>query len=147
MPTELKFLKHGSRMVWAGLGLLVLSGLGLFSLTPDFYLGSSKFLAKMSIILIIIVNGLIFHFVHMPLMEKHKSEDLAKSKEFRRGSAAIIASGAVSVISWTATVILGVAPELPFDYWTIMALYLVAIAGGVTVGLLLKDRILFGGRR
>lgn len=142
--TELKFLKLGSRMVWVGTGLLLLSGLALFFLDPEGYLQSSKFLAKMTIVVVIVANGLVFQLIHMPLMEKHKSEKLGRSKEFRERAHWIIVSGAISMVSWTTAVVLGVLRDVPFDYWTIMGLYGAIVLGAIGVGLLLKDRIFYG---
>src|SRR3989338_4218171 len=56
--TEIRFIELGSRMVWIGLIILIISGLALFSLAPEQYLASGKFLAKMSIVGILTLNGL-----------------------------------------------------------------------------------------
>lgn len=144
IPTELKFLNMGSKLVWVGTALLFLSGLGLFFLNPEGYMNSSKFLAKMTVVVVIIINGIIFGLIHMPLIEKHKQKKLGQSEEFRGKAPWIIVSGAISIVSWTTAVVLGVLHDVPFGYMTIMGLYALAVTLAVGTGLLLKDRILFG---
>ena len=142
---EIEFLRLGSKLVWVGVAILVVSGALLFFQDVEGYLASGKFLAKMTIVGIVIVNGLVFHFTHMPVIERHVGKKLSESKEFLKKAGGIVASGALSMISWTATVVLGVVPFVPWDYWTIMALYLAVVAFGIGSGLALKRRILFGG--
>lgn len=142
---EIEFLHLGSKMVWLGVGILVLSGALLLSQDVEGYLASSKFLAKMTVVAIIVLNGLVFHFKHMPVIERHVGKKLSDSKEFGKKAGGIVASGALSMISWTATVVLGVVPSVPWSYWTIVGLYLGVVVFGIGTGLALKNRILFGG--
>lgn len=128
--TEMRFLRIGSAFVWLGLTLLLLSGVGIFFTDPTFYMDSSKFLAKMSIVLIIALNGLVFHISHLPRMHRHIGAHLPSSDEFTRKKALLVVSGAVSFSSWTSALILGSLRGLPFSYIEIMSIYLgfVAIA-------------------
>lgn len=140
---EIEFLHLGSKLVWLGIGILVISGALLFSQDVEGYMASSKFLAKMTIVGIIVLNGLAFHFKHMPVIERHVGKRLVESKEFRKKASGIVASGALSMISWTATVVLGVLPFVPWSYWMIMGLYAGIVLFGIGTGVALKDRILF----
>ena len=136
-PTELRFLSLGSRMVWGGLALLTLSGIGLFSTDPVGYLYSTKFIAKMSIVLIIILNGLIFYRIHHPRMERHENEHLPSSDEFRRTRVWLLISGAISVTSWSVALVLGVLRGLSFTYLQIIGVYgallIIACVGALTL--------------
>lgn len=125
--TEFRFLTIGSRMVWIGLALLVLSGLGLFFLNVEGYLASSKFLAKMTIVFIVFINGLIFHFSHLDRIKRHAGAHLPSSDEFMRKRPVLLASGAVSFVSWTFALILGAMHNVPFSYFEIMTGYLVVV--------------------
>ncbi len=130
--TELRFMKIGSRFVWVGLGVLILSGIGLFTTDPALYMESSKFLAKMSIVLIIAINGVLFHTSHLPRIERHAGGHLPSSDEFMRKKTFLLSSGAVSFVSWTAALILGSLRAVPYDYTVVMSIYgaliLVAVA-------------------
>ncbi|MBI1833913.1 MAG: hypothetical protein HYR90_03740 [Candidatus Andersenbacteria bacterium] len=53
--TELRFMRMGSHFVWAGLAILVTTGTIIFSSNPEFYMASTKFLAKVTIVSLIIL--------------------------------------------------------------------------------------------
>ncbi len=127
--TELRFLRIGSRFVWIGLLILVLSGFVLFFLDTQKYLASSKFLAKATIVLIIIINGIIFHRVHLPRIHRHAGHHFPSSDEFMRHRPLLLASGAISFLSWTTVLILGKLKSVPLSYSTIMLAYLILIIG------------------
>lgn len=122
--TELRFLKIGSYFVWTGLTLLILSGLLLFSTNPTGYLASAKFLIKMFIILVIFINGLIFHLVHLPRIHRHMGSHYPSSDEFIRKKNFLIASGVVSVTSWTFALILGSLRSIPIEFTTALIAYI-----------------------
>lgn len=139
--TEMRFIRLGGRMVWIGLAIIVVSGLLLFSLNTERYLASGKFLAKMTVVAVIIANGAIFHLVHIPRLHRHAGQHFPSSDEFMRKAPLLIASGAVSVVSWTSALILGVFRSVPYSYFTIMGVYVVLVALAVTIALALKRKI------
>lgn len=139
--TELRFLTLGSIMVWLGLSILFLSGLGLFSLDSAKYLASTKFQAKATIVFIIFLNGLVFHFSHLDRIKRHTDEHFPSSDEFMRKRPILLASGAVSFVSWTSALILGAIPGLPYSYSQIMGGYLVIIALAVSVALFVFRKV------
>ena len=139
---ELRFLKIGSAFVWAGLILLVLSGIALFSTNPDGYLDSSKFLIKMFIVLVIFINGLIFHFTHLPRIGRHADHHLPSSDEFNRKEKILIASGVVSVTSWTFALILGALRAIPLDFTTALVAYIVFELVVVSIALVVSKRLI-----
>ena len=59
-PTESTTLEVLSHVIWISLGLIVLSGLAIYLSDPLKYIYSTKFLAKMSIVFVIILNGYLF---------------------------------------------------------------------------------------
>ncbi len=131
--TEFKFMRLGSRMVWLGLGIILISGIGLFLTNPEGYLASSKFLAKMTIVGIIFMNGLFFHFTHLPRMRRHQNHHLPSSDEFSRKAHLLVASGALSFISWTTSIIFGALKSIPYSYGEIMSGYLLIVAVAICV--------------
>lgn len=139
--TEMRFLALGSVFVSLGLLILVLSGVGLFLLDPSHYLVSDKFLAKMTVVGILIVNGILFHTLHIPLLRKFMGQKLDESRAFMKRSSRVILSGAVSLVSWTFAVILGMIKIIPYDYGVIMGVYLVVLACGVVAAFLMKKPV------
>jgi ABC-type xylose transport system permease subunit len=139
--TEFKFLQLGSTIVWIGIFILVISGGLLFSISPDFYLQSDKFLSKMSIVFILIINGIFFHKYHMPVIRSHKDTEFNKVSHMRKARAWLVYSGVISMTSWTFALILGAWRGIPYPYLEIMLTYLIFIVAGLICG-----RIIFHKR-
>jgi len=140
--TEMEFLNLGSIMVWGGILLLVGSGYALFSLNPEVYLASSKFLVKITIVGIIIVNGIIFHSWHIPRMKRHVGHHLPSSDEFSRHRLWLLFGGAVSATSWSFAIILGVLRSIPYTYAQGILFYLLVVSIAMLVVSLIKNYIL-----
>jgi len=138
---ELRFMKIGSVFVWSGLILLIISGALLFSTNPAGYLESSKFLIKMLIVFVIFVNGIVFHILHLPLIHRHAGQHYPSSDEFTRKKKLLVASGVVSVTSWTLALILGVLRMIPIDFWTALWAYLVFEIVAISLSLLFAKRL------
>ncbi len=123
--TELRFLKLGAKMVWVGLLILFASGTFLYLQNPEKYHNSTKFLAKMTIVLILVLNGLLFHFKHIPLLARNLQLNFAKSEDFVKNSTLLLLSGTISLSSWLFTLGLGRIPSLPYSYLEIMFFYFI----------------------
>lgn len=139
---ELGFLRLGSGMVWGGLIVIVLSGIGLFMTNPAVYLVSPKFQAKMTVVAVIILNGIFFHRSHLPLMHRHADAHFPSSDEFMRRRPWLLASGTISMVSWTSAIILGMLKNVPYSYTSIISVYLGLVAMGVLVAFFIKARLL-----
>ena len=131
--TELRLVKVGSAMVWLGILILLVSGYLLFSLNPEGYMSSSKFLVKMTVVAVIIVNGAILHTKLFPLLDKYVNKDLSKNSKFLEYRRALITSGAISFTSWISTIILGSLRSVPLSYFTLLGIYLMALFFAVGV--------------
>lgn len=139
---ELKFMKIGSTFVWIGLAILFVSGLLLFSTNPSVYIASSKFQIKMFVVLVIFLNGLVFHMTHLPRMHRHADHHYPSSDEFSRKSKFLIASGVVSVTSWTFSIILGTLRTIPVDFTLALAGYILFEVIFVYIALVFARKLL-----
>lgn len=139
---ESRFLHIAGNMTWIGLLLLIISGIGLFATNPEQYLNSTKFLAKLVIVAIIIVNGFILHLGHMPRIKKVIGLHFPTSKEFRDNSRIMLMSGAVSVVSWTTVIILGSLKSVPLAVWQILGIYLIFVLVAISIAQMLRKWIL-----
>ncbi len=139
---ELRFMKLGGKLVWIGLSILVISGLFLFFGDLEKYLASAKFLAKATIVGIIIANGFVFHLIHIPHIQGHLGIKFAQSRTFMRLAPFILMSGAVSVVSWVSALILGTLKYVPYSYVSIISVYLVLIVFAMLGALIMKKKIL-----
>lgn len=140
--TEYRILKILSRMVWIGLSLLIASGIVLVLLNPELYLDSSKFWAKMTIVAVLTVNGIVFHFKHIPMIGKCLDADLKTHEVFINNSRALFVSGAISMVSWFSALVLGGLRATPFSYGFIMGIYLLVLGLAIGLSLLLCNKLL-----
>jgi hypothetical protein len=141
--TEYRFMQLGSRLVWLGLALLLLSGIGLVFLKPEL-LSASKFLIKMVIVGVIALNGIVFHIVHLPHIVSHIHIPLYTSHTFKKRSLWLTMSGGISVVSWFSAALLGSLPGVPFSFVFLLGLYgvllFMALLGAVFMNYLLFYR-------
>lgn len=130
--TEFDLLKMASSVVWIGLTLLAFSGVGLLlfeRLVPhghESLVYSAPFLAKMTIVLVIFLNGLVMHWKVFPICESSLDRPLAGS-EFIKKRAVAFSTGAISIVSWYSALILGVWRTLEASYLEIMGVYLLIL--------------------
>ncbi|HZX49582.1 MAG TPA: hypothetical protein VFE94_00320 [Candidatus Paceibacterota bacterium] len=139
--TEFGFMELGSKMIWAGLGVLVISGTLLFFLNPEGYMASSKFQLKMTVVAIIIANGIVLHLNFIPKLKAATKIGDINVAEFVRQNPFILVSGVVSMVSWSSAIILGALRGIPYSYWLILAIYLAIILCGIAAAFLLKPRM------
>ncbi len=138
---EFSFLDLFGKMVWAGILLIVISGVGLFTLDPERLIGSSKFLAKMTIVAVIVLNGIAFHFLHIPYIKKSFKKDLFDNLPKNEG-AILALSGAVSVVSWFSALVLGSLRGLNLSYLEIISIYILLLSFGAVGAFLTLKRML-----
>lgn len=136
---EIAILRITSKLVWAGLFLLVVSGIGLFLQDPERLLQSSKFLAKMIIVFILTANGLIFHNVHLPFFDALQGRALARTPGMLRARRWLSVSGAISGTSWTAALILGSLKQVPFAASEILTVYALAVGCACAIALAIEE--------
>lgn len=144
IESEIRFLHLGSKMIWTGLALLLISGFALFFLDPERYLSSDRFLAKVTIVGIIIVNGIVLHAVHFPRLCRHVGDYLPKSRDFMKGSKLLFMGGVISAVSWSTVLVLGSFKKIPYSYPQILLGYLAVLILGAVVAIWLEKKMLSG---
>lgn len=139
---ESDVLSHLSEFVWFALAGVVLTGLGLFLPESSELLQSPKFLAKMTIVGILIVNGAFLNLVVAPHLVRmsfdRKKEHHHRPGELRRHRRLAFALGPLSAVSWYSAFLLGSARSLPFSYLEIIGAYAIVVLGGVVFGQLIE---------
>jgi hypothetical protein len=147
-PETVGWLRTFSQVVWAGLGLLTVSGLGLFWLQPSQFIAMPGFQAKMFFVAVLAVNGLFLNYYTTARLTTFNFSD----KYNRQGAAWKVRKlsfifGAVSTVSWYGA--LGAAvfkTYLTISLWEYILLYLLALAaaigGALTLEYLLMKRSL-----
>jgi hypothetical protein len=139
---ELRRLKRASAFVWLGVAIIVSSGAYMFLQSPAEFLHYDKFLAKFSIVALVIINGAVFHFIHLPYLQKNIGNMLSNDTEFGRKSLWLFVSGGVSTVSWLSALALGWLRNLPYSYSQIMLVYLAILVCSITGALILRKLLL-----
>ncbi len=140
---EHELMKTLSNIIWFALGVIVVTGIGLFIPRSEELLQSSKFLIKMVAVGVVIVNGVFLNLLVSPrLMEisfgeshDHKTGEL---HYFRKLSFAL---GAISITTWYTIFILGSLKSIPIDFGSALALYLLLLAGAITMSQLFDRKM------
>jgi hypothetical protein len=112
-----------SQMIMLGLILLILSGIALFLTDVEGYLNSPRFLMKMTVVLVAILNGGALNLYITPKMEKIS---MRKGEERRNEGFKSIAFalGGISIVSWLSAYFLAMIKDLSaFSYLTMFSVY------------------------
>jgi len=132
-----------SRTVWYGLWAVIVTGGMIFMADPAHYLMSVKFLSKMTIVGILMINGVVIHqYVHKHLA--YKGFFSSAREAFARRIA--FACGSISVVSWISALAFGVMDSIVFSYSTVMAFYGVLIVCAI-IGSQILERTIFGVKK
>lgn len=130
---EADVMRTLSQTIWFALAILVLTGLGLYLPEAEELNQSAKFLAKMIVVAVIIVNGAFLNLLVAPKLvkisfgEKHEHQ----SGELHHERKIAFALGAVSIVSWYSAFILGIARKVPLDFWSLILIYILLISGAI----------------
>ncbi len=139
-PETVSWMRSFSKLVWAGIGLLAVSGAGLFLQDTDRFLESPGFLAKMLLVLVLVINGLFLNFYTTARLttfnfsEKYKESDAAW---WSRKLSFVF--GAISMVTWYA--ILAIATLKSVIHLSIpgyILIYLAVVTTAVSGSLVLE---------
>ena len=139
---ESQTLQVIGKIVWIGLFILLLSGIGLALERPEIFLHSGKFWAKMTVVAVLTINGLLFLLLHRPVIEKSVGKKFSPTSEIIQKRSGIVLSGAISVLSWNFVIILGVLGRTPFSYLQFLSTYLALLLCTCCIAYLLRKKIL-----
>jgi uncharacterized membrane protein YbhN (UPF0104 family) len=126
-----------SIVIFSGLFILYLSGIGLVLSNPEKFLNSAKFLTKAFIVGVITINGIILHKVITPKLI-HIHWHIGSKAEKRNLRKLAFACGAISVLSWYTSFILGSISAIPVTAITGIIIYLTAATAAVIVSQIIE---------
>lgn len=140
---ESDVLKVFSQVIWFALAIVILTGLGLFFGSAEEYLHSSKFLAKMVVLVVLVINGAALNLYITPrfLAMFSKNKELFESKSavwLRRYAFAL---GSISLVSWYSAFILGSMRSFPIGALPLLSLYMLFLFGAVAVSQVFEARL------
>ncbi len=117
--TESTVLKSLSGVIWTALVVMIITGIGLYLPGAERLGDSPKFLAKMIVILVIFINGVLLNLYITPKLVSlnFKTDPTSPARKIS------FASGAVSIISWYTAFLLGSVRGLTFSFTEILLMY------------------------
>lgn len=134
---EISTLSLLSKIVITSLPIIIISGIGIFLTNIDKYIHSAKFLTKMTVLVVLLVNGfLLDRYIWSHLLKK-KFFTSPKEKKFRQLS---FICGMISVVSWIFVCTLGVLDKVSISYWALLGLYISILILGTPVALFIENR-------
>lgn len=133
---EFATLTTVSHLVWIGLLIILLSAFGFVLLylsgheEAQAVYSMDKMWAKLTIVIVLLCNGFFIHRRVLPLLKANKKSKI------------IFVSGAISIISWYSSLILGAWRHFTASYMEIMAWYVIVICIGIAISIALSKRIM-----
>lgn len=139
--TEANILNTTSLVIWGALALAIISGIALYLPRAADLNDTPKFLVKVIVVSVILINGTILNIFVAPKLstisftEPHQNP---KALLFRKVAFAL---GAVSMTSWYSALILGSLRNVEFAFSTILVTYLALLMIAVTMSYLMERRL------
>jgi len=148
---QFKMLQVTSVVVISGLAVAIISGLTLLLIqyhsTGSWpLLADQRFLAKITLVAAVSVNGFVFHRSVFPILARSTGRSLSVNKEFVSRLWLLALTGAVSVVSWYGVIILAFWKGLSqFSYGLLINVYvclvlLASLIGYVVLTFILNPR-------
>jgi len=130
-----------SHLVVGGLIMLILSGIATFLLNVEKYLYSGEFWAKMTVVVILLINGVFLHHLVFPKLKhifSRRESAHGPTAHFWRKCAFTL--GPISMASWMTALFIGAYKGSSLSYSQGMGVWLVLMAVGIIIGQLQAQR-------
>lgn len=139
---ESEVLHIFSQVIWVAVGLIVLTGIGIYLPEIATYNESAKFLSKVSVVGVIIFNGLLLnYFISPKLTDMHFEHTEHEEPLWVRLRQIAFALGAVSLTSWVTAFMLAMSDITIYSYGQLMGTYGLILIIAIFVSQLLERRI------
>jgi uncharacterized membrane protein len=113
-----------SAVIWAGLGVLIVSGIAMYLPEQIRLAVSAKFLLKLVVVSVIIINGILLNMIVAPNMRRLSFGGAVPERRFRRLAFAL---GGVSFTSWYLAFFLGSLRTINISFIPAIVFYVLLI--------------------
>lgn len=127
-----------TNVIWGGLAVLIVSGFALTLPESARLFASSKFLIKLVIVGVIMINGVLLNMFVAPYLRRLSFEGTVPARRFRKFAFAL---GGISLVSWYSAFLLGSFRSLAFSFPVALVAYGVLLVG-VIVGSSIAERLI-----
>ncbi len=117
-----------SNIIWIGLGILIVSGIMLYLPEQARLIHSPKFLLKLIVVSVIVINGLLLNLLVAPRMRQFSFAETLPARHFR---ALAFALGAISITSWYTAFFLGSVRKIHLSLWGGLSVYIILMVGAI----------------
>lgn len=124
-----------TRVIWAGLAVLFISGIFLVLGDSGRLLASSKFLLKAIVVAVIAINGMVLNFYLSPRLQYLTLEGKTHDRGLRKVAFAL---GGISIFSWYGAFFLGSFRSIPVSLGQGLLVYICALVGVVMISQLVE---------
>lgn len=128
---EFDTLKTISLFVWSMIIFLLTTGIALYLSAPNVYLAKSKFITKIIVFCVIVVNGILLHIYITPRLKNMSFMHDYTTKHISFIKRIAFAAGGVSFVSWLTVFILGSVRVIPYTITQALLMYGVLILGTI----------------
>ncbi len=134
-------IRKASNVLIGGLVILILSGIALLHMNVDL-LRMPHFQAKMTVVFILLINGIAFHAKVIPMLKEYSN--ITMPKQFITSRQWLLAiTGSTSAASWFSAMIIAVVGDIGAPYFLYMVIIAALIVGGSVVAYYLLTQIIF----
>jgi hypothetical protein len=134
-------IRKASDVLIGGLVILILTGVVLMHLNVALWT-MPHFQAKMTVVLILLINGIVFHARVIPMLKEYSN--ITMPKQFITSQQWLLAiTGSTSAVSWFSALIIAVVGDIGVPYLVYMAIIVAFIIGGSLVAHYLLTHIIF----
>lgn len=140
---EAEVLHTFSQVIWLALAVIIVSGFGLWLPEAEALNESAKFIAKIAIMAVIIINGSFLNLLVAPRLVKISfgQEHEHEAGELRYSRKLGFALGAVSIISWYAAFILGIVRTTTLTLKSILLIYVLILVAAAAASQWLEQSL------
>jgi uncharacterized membrane protein len=109
-----------SNVIWVGLAILIVSGVVLYLPEQARLDVSPKFLLKVIVVGVVVVNGILLNMLVAPRLRELSFENTPPARHFRKIAFAL---GGISISSWYAAFLLGSFRSIPVSFLLGLCIY------------------------
>ncbi len=106
-PLAMKVMPSISKLIWAAIILLIVSGIALAQLVT-FPIDAAMLLIKHAVVAVLVLNGIILAFGILPKMKKFAPTDGKPSAEFLKAKKSAKVAGMLGLFLWYVILVLSV---------------------------------------
>ncbi len=125
--SESNVLNGLSQIIWLALGILLITAFAIFFPLSIAYLAKTKFIAKLFVVGVIVINWILMNLIIMPKLVKASFDGTGDTPDLQNLRRSAHTFGVLSLVSWIVMFILSMVRSTPFSSGQIIAGYSILV--------------------